>query len=108
MAYNGSVAETFYQPVPFWATDDVNVLYPKFKMSPEIALFICAIIRQEKYRFNYGRKWHLDRMNAHEIKLPVKKVGGIDFLFMEKYIKSLPYSSQVESVLTDGKTRSAA
>ena len=42
-------------------------------------------------------------MNAHEIKLPVKKVGGIDFLFMEKYIKSLPYSSQVESVLTDGK-----
>ena len=39
VAYNGSVVETFYQPVPFWATDDVNVLYPKFKMSPEIALF---------------------------------------------------------------------
>lgn len=97
VAYNGSVAETFYQPVPFWATDDVNVLYPKFKMSPETALFICAIIRQEKYRFNYGRKWHLDRMNAHEIKLPVKKDGGIDLLFMERYIKSLPYSSQVES-----------
>jgi hypothetical protein len=28
--YNGSVAEAFYQEDPFWASDDVNVLYPKF------------------------------------------------------------------------------
>ena len=27
--YNGSVAEAYYQPVPYWASDDVNVLYPK-------------------------------------------------------------------------------
>lgn len=59
MNYNGSVAETFYQPVPFWASDDVNVLYPKFELNPEIAMFLTAIIRQDKYRFNYGRKWHL-------------------------------------------------
>jgi len=108
VAYNGSVAETFYQPVPFWATDDVNVLYPKFQMSSEVALFICVIIRQEKYRFNYGRKWHLDRMKSHEIKLPVKKGGGIDFLFMEKYIKSLPYSSQVETLNPQDKIFSGA
>ncbi len=31
--YNGSVAEAFYQPVPFWASDDVNVLYPKFDLN---------------------------------------------------------------------------
>jgi type I restriction enzyme M protein len=29
VSYNGSVAEAFYQPEPYWATDDVNVLYPK-------------------------------------------------------------------------------
>ena len=29
LSYNGSVGEAFYQPEPFWATDDVNVLYPK-------------------------------------------------------------------------------
>lgn len=27
LSYNGSVGEAFYQLVPFWATDDVNVLY---------------------------------------------------------------------------------
>ena len=27
LSYNGSVGEAFYQPRPFWATDDVNVLY---------------------------------------------------------------------------------
>ena len=31
--YNGSVAEAFYQPIPFWASDDVNVLYPKFTLT---------------------------------------------------------------------------
>ena len=25
LSYNGSVGEAFYQPKPFWATDDVNV-----------------------------------------------------------------------------------
>jgi hypothetical protein len=95
LSYNGSVAEAFYQPVPFWATDDVNVLYPKFTMSPEIALFICTVIRMEKYRYNYGRKWHLERMRESLIKLPVTSQGQPDFAWMEQYIKRLPYSSQI-------------
>ena len=98
VSYNGSVAEAFYQPVPYWATDDVNVLYPKgFKLTPAIALFICTIIRMEKYRFNYGRKWHLERMRESVIKLPVTKSGEPDWAYMESYIKSLPYSSQIGS-----------
>lgn len=96
LSYNGSVAEAFYQPVSFWATDDVNVLYPKFEMTPEIALFICTVIRREKYRFNYGRKWHLERMRDAVIKLPIKNDGTPDFGYMELYIKSLPYSSQIQ------------
>jgi hypothetical protein len=96
VTYNGSVAEAFYQPVPFWATDDVNVLYPRFKMTPAIALFIATVIRQEKYRFNYGRKWHLGRMKTSVIKLPVTDAGAPDWDFMGKYIQSLPYSSRIE------------
>jgi len=96
VSYNGSVAEAFYQPVPFWATDDVNVLYPKFNLTPAIALFIATLIRQEKYRFNYGRKWHMERMKESCIRLPVKPDGTPDWDFMEQYIKSLPYSSQID------------
>lgn len=93
--YNGSVGEAFYQPTPFWASDDVNVLYPKFKMTPAIALFLCTLIRAEKYRFSYGRKWHLERMATSIIKLPVKSDGKPDWDFMDTFIKSLPFSSQL-------------
>jgi hypothetical protein len=94
--YNGSVAEAFYQPKPFWASDDVNVLYPKFEMNKYIALFIVSLIKMEKYRFNYGRKWHVERMNESIIKLPTKVDDTPDFNFMENYIKSLPYSSSIK------------
>lgn len=93
--YNGSVAEAFYQPKPYFALDDINVLYPKFELNVYIAMFFVTLIRQEKYRFNYGRKWHLGRMNESLIKLPVDKDGQPDFEFMENYIKSLPYSSAI-------------
>ena len=93
--YNGSVAEAFYQLKPYFALDDINVLYPKFELNIYIAMFLITLIRQEKYRFNYGRKWHLGRMNESLIKLPINEAGQPDFEFMENYIKSLPYSSSI-------------
>lgn len=95
VTYNGSVAEAFYQPVDFWASDDVNVLYSNFSLNKYIALFLTSIIRKEKYRFSYGRKWHLDRMRESKIKLPVDKNNNPDWKFMEEYIKSLPYSAEI-------------
>ena len=96
VSYNGSVAEVFFQPEPYWATDDVNVFYPKgFKLTPSAALFLCTVIRLEKYRFNYGRKWHLGRMRESVIKLPVDSQGNPDWSYMESFIQGLPYSSQI-------------
>jgi hypothetical protein len=93
--YNGSVGEAFYQPKEFWASDDVNVLYPKFRFNKYIAMFIIPIIKKEKYRFNYGRKWESTRMKESLIKLPVNKKGEIDTELMENYIKSFPYSASI-------------
>lgn len=93
LSYNGSVGEAFYQPIPFWATDDVNVLY--FQKSNgthfnvHIALFICTVLKMEKYRFSYGRKWTLENMKNTAIRLPVTENGTPDWDFMEQYIKSL-------------------
>jgi Type I restriction modification DNA specificity domain len=96
VSYNGSVGEAFYQPVPYWATDDVNVLYPKgFKLTPATALFVCMVIRLEKYRFSYGRKWHLERMREALIGLPAKPDGHPDWTFMQSFVESLPFSSQI-------------
>jgi restriction endonuclease S subunit len=94
--YNGNgVADAYYQPVPYWCSDDVNVLYPKFELTPSIAFFINTIIRNEKYRFSYGRKWHLERMKNSAIWLPATETGAPDWGFMTKYIDTLPFSSQV-------------
>lgn len=95
VTYNGSVAEAFYQPNDFWASDDVNVLYPKFEMNAYIALFLTTVIRKEKYRYNYGRKWHLDRMRASKILLPIDENKKPNWKLMENYIKSLPYSVNI-------------
>lgn len=96
LSYDGSIGEAFYQPMPYWASDAVNTLYPKdFELTPAIGLFICTLIRQEKYRFSYGRKWTQERMRESIIKLPVTKHGKPDFDWMDQYIKNLPYSSQI-------------
>lgn len=98
LSYNGSVGEAFYQPKPFWATDDVNVLYfrPENNVSfnKYIALFFCAVLRQEKYRYSYGRKWVLESMRTTTVKLPSKE-GNPDFKFMENYMRSLPYGDRI-------------
>jgi hypothetical protein len=93
--YNGSVGEAFYQPNDFWASDDVNVLYPKFRFNKYIAMFIIPIIKKEKYRFNYGRKWESSRMKESFIKLPITQNGEIDSELMENYIKSFPFSKTI-------------
>lgn len=92
---NGSVAYAFYQPVPFCSTEDVHIFKPKFEMNKYIGLFLATLIRQEKYRYNYGRKWGIGRMKISTIKLPVDSKGQPDWDFMEKYIKSLNYSQQI-------------
>lgn len=87
--YNGSVGEAFYQKDPFFASDDVNVLYPKFEMDQYIAMFIITVIKKEQYRFNYGRKWKLDRMCESTISLPFSTEGHPDFEYMRNYIQNI-------------------
>jgi hypothetical protein len=92
--YNGSVGEAFYQEQPFWASDDVNILYPQewWDINRNIALFIVAVIKENRYLFSYGRKWTFEKMKRTKLKLPVKDDGAPDFAFMENYIQALPYA----------------
>lgn len=98
LSYNGSVGEAFYQPVPYWATDDVNALYLRSEygtLNAATGLFVCAVLRHDKYRFSYGRKWTLENMNDTMIKLPATPDGKPDWQWMEGYIKSLPYGDRL-------------
>lgn len=88
VCYNGSdIGRTFYQTDPYWATDDVNVLYPKFEMNESIALFFAPIIKCVGGLHEYDDKWKLDDMKKDVIKLPIKVDGTPDFAYMESYIQ---------------------
>ena len=98
LSYNGSVGEAFYQPVPYWATDDVNALYLHDEygtLTPATGLFVCTVLKHDKYRYSYGRKWTLDNMNDTMVKLPATPEGKPDWQYMENYIKSLPYGDRL-------------
>ena len=94
VCYNGSVGETFYQDEKFWASDDVNVLYPKFKMNRNIALFIAPLIKKVSEKYSYVNKWKLEDMRADEITLPITDDGEPDLHYMDSYIKNLIQESE--------------
>lgn len=80
LSYNGSVGEAFYQSEPYWATDDVNALYSYYDdFNKYIGLFMVAVIRQEKYKFSYGRtqmEHFLLMKNIHTQKKVMFQIGS--------------------------------
>ena len=95
VCYNGSVGETFYQDEPFLASDDVNVLYPKFNMNRNIALFIAPLIKAISARYNYVDKWKQDVMVADEIMLPVDINGEPDWAYMDEYMSAVMCETKI-------------
>ncbi|MDP2337649.1 MAG: restriction endonuclease subunit S [Bacteroidota bacterium] len=96
VARNGSIGATFYHPYNYCVSpDDVRIFEPKFSFNKYIAIFISVLIEKEKYRYAYGRKFGTKRMTQTKLKLPINTSGKPDWLFMEDYIKSLPYSSSL-------------
>lgn len=89
VCYNGSVGETFYQDESFWASDDVNVLYPKFDMTENIGLFIAPLIRSIGQRYAFVDKWRLDIMKKDCIKLPIDGKGNPDWTYIDSYMQSV-------------------
>lgn len=81
-----------YQAKDFSASDHVEKLVPKFDMSVYIAMFLVTVINKEQYRYNYGRKCSQTVMRTSHVYLPKNDNGKPDWIFMDKFIKTLPYS----------------
>ena len=93
-AYLGSC---FVQDKDFYTSQNVAVLIPKFEMNIYVKQFICSVIFKEG---NMHYKAFIDELNKHikrdfTFPLPIDNKGNIDFEYMEKYIKSLPYGHDI-------------
>lgn len=91
--------KAYYQPRTFYAVGHgrVNILIPKFKLNAYRALYICAIINNEKYRFSYGRALYSNTIKDLHISLPIDSDGTPDWAYMENYIKSLPMGDKLDN-----------
>ena len=99
---------SFYQPLGFIASSDVTILSPLFEMNSYIALFIVSILSMDKYKWSYGRQIRLNDSQKLRIKLPANIDGLPDWQFMEYYIKSMPYSSNLKDIVKPNKGLSEA
>lgn len=97
VARNGNgVGAAFYQPVPFCSNEDVHVFEPKFDMDVYIAFFFITLIRKEAYRYHYGRKWGVRRMENTEIQIPITEDEEPDYDFIREYVMSLKFSRNLK------------
>ena len=90
VVYNGAAtAKTFSQDEPFWATDDINVLYPKFKMNLMTGLFLATVIERYGHdKYGWYDKWKLEYMSEDSICIPCADDGTPDWEYMDAYMRN--------------------
>jgi len=91
----------FYHPYEFLCDDNVHILTLKNKeINSYISFFLVSILKQDKYRYAYGRQLRLKNFTKQTIKLPSKlntKTNQYepDWQYMENFVKSLKYSKDL-------------
>lgn len=95
----GSVGYCIYQPKDFIGSTTLIAGYNEH-LNPYVAMFIISVLDIERYRYSFGRKYKKEIIAASHIPLPAIKNKNDeyepDWQFMEDYIKSLPYSKNIE------------
>ena len=106
-----TTATCFYQDEQFIAGDHMVVVRAEW-LNTARALFVLSVLKQEQYKYSYGRAFVMDRIKATTLKLPiVHNEDGTPYIdethkfsddgyvpnwaFMENYINSLPYGDRI-------------
>jgi len=67
-------------------------MFPRF--NERIALFCCTVIKLERFRFHYSRKWNIERMTKSQIRLPSKS-NQVDCDFIEDFMKKIRFADRI-------------
>ena len=88
----------FWQENDFAASQNIITLRAPW-LNRHTALFICNIIEMAiKGRYSYGNSIKAGTFGDTILNLPVDDNGQPDYDFMERYIKSLPFSKVLEAI----------
>ena len=106
-----TTATCFYQDEDFITGDHMVVVRAEWLNKP-LGLYVTSILNKEQYKYSYGRAFLMDRIKDTIIKLPIirnsdnspvideskrySEKGYLpDWIWMEKYMKSLPYGDKL-------------
>lgn len=85
----------FYQQSDFITGPHIIVIRAEW-FNIYTASFLIALLNMEKYRYPvFGRAFSKELIQETLLPLPVNSKGKPDYDFMEEYVKSLPYSSNL-------------
>lgn len=89
----------FYHNYDYYSDDNIHTLLLKDKYKNELSdftqIFLVAILKEISFKYGFGRQVRLHRLENEIIKLPISKTNVPNWDFMEKFIKSMPYSSNI-------------
>lgn len=91
VSYNGQKATgtAFWQQERYWASDDVAVLYPKFDLNRERALFLIPILRIAGEPYAFEDKWKLEYMREDKVVLPQGNGGEPDWAYIDRVMDAV-------------------
>jgi len=89
----GSVGYSNYIEADFIGSTTLSVGYNEH-LNKYSGLFLVTVLDLERPKYSFGRKYK-KTLATTKIKLPSKKDGTPNWDFMEKFIKSLPYSNKI-------------
>lgn len=92
----GSAGYALYQGGDFIGMSGKTMCGYNPNLNQYNGIFLATILSKERPKYSFGRSWTGDRLKKTRIKLPVTPSGEPDWKFMEDYIKSLPYSKNLE------------
>jgi hypothetical protein len=89
----------FYHNYKYYSDDNIHTLLLKDKYKIELSdytqIFLVAILKEMSFKYGFGRQVRLHRLEKEIIKLPIIKKDIPNWDFMDKYIKSIPYSINI-------------
>ena len=95
------LANVFFHGYEYFSDDNIHtfVLKEEYQSygNKYIYIFIAVLLKQLKLKYSYGRQVRLRRLENEKIRLPINSNKNINWQFMENYIKSLPYSSNLKT-----------
>jgi len=83
-----TTATVSYQKEDFVTGDHIVVIRANW-LNEYTGLFICTLLKMEKYRYSYGRAYLINSIKNTHIYLPVDDNNQPDWKYMENYMKSL-------------------